>query len=184
VLAGVPASNVAIATNGDVAAAFPGLGLFLFGAGGSSLRQLSPLTPVTFDMASSGPGQDSIIASFAGFGVFTFDASGFFRQLVGAAASAVAITPERDVVAAFPGFGLFFFQHNGFFRPLSPVTPTQVAISEDPFEDVGGMDDSATDTDLIFANFPFGVFSFDTSGNFRQLAGLSALAFDAAPTTL
>ncbi len=106
---GVDAEAVAIDGAGDVFASFNGAGVGEFRLDGSSRL----LSPVAASILTADAGGD-LAGDFTGYGVFRYGAfSGFWMNVNGVDAEALAIDDSGDVFASFAGAGVGAFPLGG-----------------------------------------------------------------------
>jgi hypothetical protein len=155
------ASLLAMDTNGDVAAEFPGYGLWEYQPG-SGWKLLHGVDVSLLTMNASG----TIAVEFPGYGVGQYTPGAGWRLLTGANASQLAIDANGDIAGAFPRYGVWEFQSASGWHQLNGVDVTLLAM--DPQGDVA-------------ANFRgYGVGEYSPGTGWRLLNGTqaSALALD------
>jgi hypothetical protein len=161
------ASLLAMDTNGDVAAEFPGYGLWEYQPG-SGWKLLHGVDVSLLTMNASG----TIAVEFPGYGVGQYSPGAGWRLLTAANASQLAIDANGDIAGAFPRYGVWEFQSSSGWHQLNGVDVTLLAM--DPQGDVA-------------ANFRgYGVGEYTPGTGWRLLNGTqaSALALDPAGDVL
>jgi hypothetical protein len=131
-----PSNATALASDsfGDVAASFPGFGVWLIRPGGGWVQ----INGVDATVLAMGP-QGNIAAEFPGFGVGLFVPGVGWSSLTPSNATLLALDALGDVAGAFTHFGVQLFQPATGWRQVNGVDATALAM------------DAAGD---IAANFP------------------------------
>jgi hypothetical protein len=115
--------------SGDVAADFPGNGVWLYKpAAGWKMINGVDATLLALDQLGD------VVAEFPGFGVGEYIPSAGWRALTLANATLLAVDALGDVTAEFPGAGLWQFRVSTGFRQINGVDATLLAV--DPLGDV------------------------------------------------
>jgi hypothetical protein len=159
-----PANAALLATDGsgDVAAEFPGYGLWEYQPS-SGWQRLHSVDVSLLAMNAAG----TIAVQFPGYGVGLYSPAAGWRLLTGANASLLAIDANGDIAAEFPHYGVWEFLPSSGWQQLHTVDVTLLAM--DPQGDVA-------------ANFPgYGVGEYGPAGGWRLLNGTQAtsVALDA-----
>jgi hypothetical protein len=159
-----PANATLLATdgNGDVAAEFPGYGLWEYQPS-SGWQRLHSVDVSLLAMNAAG----TIVVEFPGYGVGQYSPAAGWPLLTGANASLLAIDVNGDIAAEFPHYGVWEFLPSSGWQQLHTVDVTLLAM--DPQGDVA-------------ANFPgYGVGEYGPAGGWRLLNGTQAtsVALDA-----
>jgi hypothetical protein len=156
------ASVLAADPQGDVAAAFPGYGVWLLkpasgwkqiGGGNASVLAMDP--------------QGDVVGSFPGAGVWLYRPAVGFKQIGGGDASALAMDAQGDVAGAFPGAGVWLYRPAIGFQQIGTGDASVLAM------DANG--------DLV-GTFPgAGIWLYRPAIGFQQIgtADATALAMDA-----
>jgi hypothetical protein len=147
---------------GDVAAEFPGYGVWVFTAAG--WKQIHTVDVSLLAMDQRG----DVVAAFPGFGVGQYTPGAGWRLLTGAVPSLLTVDARGDIAAEFPGYGVWEFTAAAGWSQLHAVDVTLLAM------------DGAGD---VAADFPgYGVGRYTPGAGWRLVNGLqaSALTLDAA----
>jgi hypothetical protein len=147
---------------GDVAAEFPGYGVWEFTSAG--WKQIHTVDVSLLAMDQRG----DVVAAFPGFGVGQYTPGAGWRLLTGAVPTLLTVDAQGDIAAEFPGYGVWEFRAVAGWSQLHPVDVTLLAM------------DAAGD---VAADFPgYGVGRYTPGAGWRLVNGLqaSALTLDAA----
>jgi hypothetical protein len=162
----VNADLLAVNAAGNVAADFPGFGLFDFSHISSTWNQLNPSDPAALVIDNQG----DVFAAYNGGGVLEYTPGFVYaRVLNGANASSLAVDANGDLFAAFPAYGVLEFARGAsLWQVLNFAGATVVAV------DAPG--------DVVAASFPgYGVYRYLTANaQWTALNGVTAsvLALD------
>jgi hypothetical protein len=116
------ASRLASDPFGDVAAVFPGQGIWVYTAA-AGWKQLHPLDASL--LAIDGKGE--VVAEFPGYGVGQFLPGTGWRLLTAANASLLSVDANGDIAAEFPDYGVWEFTASGW-KQLNGVDVTLLAM--------------------------------------------------------
>jgi hypothetical protein len=156
------ASVLAADPQGDVAASFPGYGVWLFKPAGG-WAQIGGGDAAALAMDALG----DVAGSFPGAGVWLYRPAAGFKQIGGGDAAVLTMDAQGDVAGTFPGHGVWLY------RPVAG------------FKQIGGGDASALAMDAqgdVVGSFPgAGVWLYRPATGFQQIgtADASILALDA-----
>jgi hypothetical protein len=156
------ASLLATDGNGDVAAEFPGYGLWEYQTG-SGWKLLHGIDVSLLSMNAAG----AIAAEFPGFGVGEFVPGLGWRLLTGANASQLGIDDNGDIAGAFPHYGVWEFLPSSGWHQLNGVDVTLLAM------------DAQGDVAANFRGYGVGEYSPGTGWRLLNGTQASALAMDA-----
>jgi ELWxxDGT repeat protein len=163
------ASQVAINDSNQVAAIFPGFGLFVYTPGpGSTLgtwQQLTPYTPYGITIDNNG----NVTAAFQGWGLSLYNASTGNWTLLTPYAPSMWAAASGYVAASFNGWGVSLYnESSGSWQQLAPYSTTSIAV------DAQG--------DVLGAFGGAGVYLYRTGSGWTQISGASAqqVALDAS----
>jgi hypothetical protein len=123
-LSSTDASAVAADDAGEVAAIFPGYGVYRYqdATGGWQL-----LSNTSADLVSIAGG--IVAAQFPGHGVYRYQDGAGWRGLATNHASALGVDPFGDVAAAFTGLGVWLFEDATGWRQLASNAATGVSVA-------------------------------------------------------
>jgi hypothetical protein len=147
---------------GDVAAAFPGYGVWEYKPA-SGWRQINGVDATALALDARG----EVAAQFPGYGVGEYLPAFGWRSLTGANASLLAMDANGDVAGEFPGYGVWLFKPSSGWTQLNGTDATVLAMG---------------DLGEIVANFRgVGVGEYRPTGGWRLLNGVeaSSLSMDA-----
>jgi hypothetical protein len=135
---------------GDVAAAFPGYGLFRYEPG-TGWRFLTGPSPTLMSIDSAG----GIVAEFKGEGVWRFTDAAGWQQLTPADASVLGANADGSFAASFPGNGTYRHEDASGWQFLTGATASILNVDA---------------TNGLVAEFPsYGVWRFTDAAGWRQL---------------